>query len=279
MPINYEKLLALKIPDAEHTYTEKDTMLYALGVGLGHDPIDRAQLEFVYENNLKALPTYRLRARLSRLLGARSRHRHRLGARSSTASRAFACTGRSSRAARWSAEPASSIVIDKGAGQGRADLHRARDHRQGERPEARDRDADQFCRADGGFGGPPRQTAPVHRSPERAPDMVCDLVTRPEQALIYRLRGDRNPLHADPEVARKAPAIERPILHGARRHSASPATRWSRRACDGDAGRIVAIAGRFSAPVYPGRNHPHRNLARRQRRQLPSRIVAATPSP
>src|SRR3954453_13604016 len=58
MTINYEKLLALKIPDAEHSYADKDTMLYALGVGLGHDPIDSKQLDFVYEKHLKALPTF-----------------------------------------------------------------------------------------------------------------------------------------------------------------------------------------------------------------------------
>ena len=58
MAIDYDKLLALKIPEAEHTYTDKDTMLYALGVGLGHDPLDARQLDFVYEKNLKALPTF-----------------------------------------------------------------------------------------------------------------------------------------------------------------------------------------------------------------------------
>ena len=58
MPIVYDKLLALKIPDAEHTYTAKDTILYALGVGLGHDPLDLKQLDFVYEKNLKVLPTF-----------------------------------------------------------------------------------------------------------------------------------------------------------------------------------------------------------------------------
>ena len=58
MAINYDKLLALKIPDVEHTYTDKDTILYALGVGLGHDPLDLKQLDFVYEKNLKALPTF-----------------------------------------------------------------------------------------------------------------------------------------------------------------------------------------------------------------------------
>src|SRR4030081_2071749 len=58
MAVDYDKLLALKIPDAEHTYGDKDTMLYALGVGLGHDPTDPAQPNFVYEKNLKALPTF-----------------------------------------------------------------------------------------------------------------------------------------------------------------------------------------------------------------------------
>src|SRR5215217_7597740 len=57
MAIVYEKLLALKIPDVEHTYAPKDCMLYALGVGLGLDPLDEEQLSFVYEKNLKALPT------------------------------------------------------------------------------------------------------------------------------------------------------------------------------------------------------------------------------
>jgi len=58
MAIDYDKLLALKIPDAEHSYGDKDTMLYALGIGLGHDPTNRAELDFVYEKNLKALPTF-----------------------------------------------------------------------------------------------------------------------------------------------------------------------------------------------------------------------------
>src|SRR3954468_17904595 len=58
MTINYEKLLALKVPEVEHRYTDKDTILYALGVGVGHDPLDPAQLPFVYEKNLKALPTF-----------------------------------------------------------------------------------------------------------------------------------------------------------------------------------------------------------------------------
>ena len=70
-----------------------------------------------------------------------------------------------------------------------------------------------FCRGDGGFGGPPREAPPVHPIPQRTPDVTCDLPTRPEAALIYRLSGDPNPLHVDPDVA-KAAGFPRPILHG-----------------------------------------------------------------
>ena len=58
MTIDYRKLLDLRIPDVVHPYTEKDTILYALGLGLGHDPMDENELGFVYEKNLKALPTF-----------------------------------------------------------------------------------------------------------------------------------------------------------------------------------------------------------------------------
>src|SRR5205085_6163188 len=70
-----------------------------------------------------------------------------------------------------------------------------------------------FCRGDGGFGSPARESPPVHALPERAPDATCDLPTRPETALIYRLSGDPNPLHVDRAVA-KAAGFPRPILHG-----------------------------------------------------------------
>src|SRR3981081_4407403 len=58
MPINYDKLLALKIPEVVQAYTEKDAILYALGVGLGRDPLDEEELRFVYEKNIKVLPTF-----------------------------------------------------------------------------------------------------------------------------------------------------------------------------------------------------------------------------
>ena len=60
MAIDYDKLLALEIPDVEHVYTERDAILYALGLGFGQDPVNENELAFVYERNLKALPTFAL---------------------------------------------------------------------------------------------------------------------------------------------------------------------------------------------------------------------------
>jgi acyl dehydratase len=107
-----------------------------------------------------------------------------------------------------------------------------------------------FCRGDGGFGGPPRTAPAPHSLPERTPDTFCDLPTRPEMALIYRLSGDYNPLHAEPAFA-KAAGFERPILHGLGTFGVSGHA-VLKTLCGYDPNRLVAFAGRFSAPVFPG---------------------------
>jgi acyl dehydratase len=107
-----------------------------------------------------------------------------------------------------------------------------------------------FCRGDGGFGGAKREMKPPHPVPDRAPDAVCDLPTRPETALLYRLSGDPNPLHSDPDVARAA-GFERPILHGLATFGIAGHA-LLRTICDYEPERLIAMAGRFSAPVYPG---------------------------
>jgi acyl dehydratase len=141
-------------------------------------------------------------------------------------------------------------LIDKGAGKG-ALVYSERvvvDQATGERIATATHTT--FCRGDGGFGGPPREAPPVHAIPERAPDQVCDLQTRPETALIYRLSGDPNPLHVDPAVA-KAAGFPRPILHGLATFGIAGHA-ILRSLCAYDPARLSAIAGRFSAPVFPG---------------------------
>ena len=107
-----------------------------------------------------------------------------------------------------------------------------------------------FLRGDGGFGGPTGPTPAPHKLPERAPDNVCDLATLPQQALIYRLSGDYNPLHADPEVATHA-GFKQPILHGLCSLGVAGHA-ILKVACGYDPARLRSLKLRFSSPVYPG---------------------------
>jgi acyl dehydratase len=249
MGIVYDKLMALKIADAEHTYTDKDTMLYALGVGLGHDPLDLQQLDFVYEKNLKALPTF------AAVLGYPGFWVRDLN---TGIDWVRIVNGEQGVVLHQPLKPKGAVigktrivdVIDKGAGKG-ALIYTERkvsDKATGELIATVTQTT--FARADGGFGGPPRESPPVHPIPERKPDLVCDLDTRPEQAMIYRLSADRNPLHVDPEVA-KAAGYPKPILHGLATFGVVGHA-LLRSVCDYDPARVKSFAGRFSAPVFPG---------------------------
>ena len=213
-PIVYDKLLALNIPDVEHSYGPKDCMLYALGVGFGLDPMDEEQLAFVYEKHLKVLPT------MAVVIGYPGFWSKELDTGIDWVK---VVAGEHSLTLHRPLKPAGTVVshtrvveiVDKGAGKG-AIVYSERtidDKASGERLATIMQTT--FCRGDGGFGGPPREQLPVHPIPARAPDLVCDLPSRPETALIYRLSADPNPLHANPAVA-KAAGFPRPILHGLR---------------------------------------------------------------
>jgi acyl dehydratase len=107
-----------------------------------------------------------------------------------------------------------------------------------------------FARGDGGLGGPTTSKAAQHVLPERKPDLVHLTQTRRDEALLYRLNGDRNPLHVDPEAARRA-GFPAPILHGMCSYGmACRAVLAS--VCDYDASRIRSFDARFSSPVFPG---------------------------
>jgi len=249
MTIVYDKLMALAIAPAKQTYEAKDCMLYALGVGLGHDPMNEDELPFVYEKNLKVLPT------MATVLGYPGSLAHNPhtginwlmvvnGEQGFTLHRPLAGQGMVTGRTRIVE------VIDKGAGKGALVLaeRTIADEASGERLATVTQTI--FCRGDGGFGGPPRQAPPPHPIPERAPDAVCDLGTRPEMALIYRLSGDYNPLHAEPAVA-KAAGFPRPILHGLGTFGVSGHA-LLKTMCGYDPARLTSFSCRFSAPVFPG---------------------------
>jgi acyl dehydratase len=249
MPIVYEKLLALKIPDVEHTYGPKDSMLYALGVGLGLDPMDEEQLAFVYEKHLKVLPS------MAVVLAHPGFWAKDLDTGIDWVK---VVAGEHSVVLHRPLKPSGTVlgrtkildIVDKGAGKG-AIIYSERvidDKASGERIATIAQTT--FCRGDGGFGGPPREQRPVHSIPARAPDFACDLPTRPEMALIYRLSADPNPLHADPATA-KAAGFPRPILHGLATFGVCGHA-ILKTLCGYDSTRLTALAGRFSAPVFPG---------------------------
>jgi acyl dehydratase len=249
MAIVTEKLLNLAIPTVEQTYTAKDAMLYALGVGLGFDPTDRNQLEFVYEKNLKVLPTFAvvlaypglwMRDLDTGIDAIKVVHGEQGLTLHKPLSPAGAVVGKSRVAG----------VVDKGEGRGALVMVERRIYAKGSGELIATVTQTAFCRGDGGFGGPSGPTPKPHELPARAPDLVCDLPTSPQAALIYRLSADINPLHADPDVA-KAAGFPKPILHGLATYGVAGHA-LLKAACGYDPARLKSLNARFTAPVYPG---------------------------
>jgi len=249
MAIDYQRLKNWPFADVEHSYRAKDTILYALGLGFGADPMDRDQLRFVYEDGLKALPTM---ATVLAHPGQFAKNpesgidwkRVVHGEQSVVIHKPLPAAG--------TAVGCTVIeeIVDKGAGKG-ALLYSRRDVRDKETGELlASLRSTSFLRGDGGFGGPSGPTRPAHALPERAPDLVCDIATLPQAALIYRLSGDYNPLHADPEIAAMA-GFPRPILHGLCTFGVAGHA-LLRTLCGYDPTRLRRMEARFSAPVFPG---------------------------
>ncbi len=249
MAIDYQRLKNWPFAEIEHSYGAKDTILYALGLGFGADPMDRAQLRFVYEEGLKALPTM---ATVLAYPGQWAKNPE------TGIDWKQVVHGEQSVVIHRPLPPAGTVVgrtvieeiVDKGAGKG-ALVYSRRDISDQETGEPlASLHSTSFLRGNGGFGGPSGPTRAVHALPERAPDLVCDIATLPQAALIYRLSGDYNPLHADPEIAAVA-GFPRPILHGLCTFGVAGHA-LLRMLCSYDPTRLRRMDARFSAPVYPG---------------------------
>jgi acyl dehydratase len=245
VPISYPAILDLKTEDQRFTWSDKDSMLYALGIGMGSDPLDQNELPFVYENGLKAVPT------MATIIAFNNRVLTGAGL-----NYALVVHGEQYVELHKTLPPEGEALADAGVvavydkGPKGAVLIVETRLRQPDGAALATLRSSVFARGDGGFGGPTNGETPPHPIPDRAPDQSLDIATRPDQALIYRLSGDRNPLHADPPFA-QAVGFPRPILHGLCTYGIT--CRAMLQAYTGfDPAPIKSHQARFSAPVFPG---------------------------
>jgi len=249
MALNLEAFERRKFPLLRQRYTDKDTMLYAVSIGFGQDPLSPLELPFVFEEDLKAVPTF---AAILCHPGVW------------TSDPAFGVTrqkvvhGEQRIFVHQPLAPEAELfahasvygVEDKG--EKGAIIHAARTmFDQTTREPVVSVLHSSFARADGGFGrNLGRAAEPNQPCPATAPDFEIDIVTRPEQALIYRLNIDRNPLHASPAYAARA-GFDRPILHGLCTYGLA-ARALLLTIAKGDPNLIRSVECRFSRPVFPG---------------------------
>lgn len=247
--MDIEKIRTMAIEPIIQPYDKRDTILFALGLGYGADPLDEGELPFVYEKDLRCLPSYanilchpgfwaqdpQFGIDWVKILHAEQ---------DLIMHKPLPATG----AIRGEYRVAG--LEDKGEGRG-ALLHQEKllydtangDHLATVRSTL-------FLRGNGGEGEFGERMVPAEPVPDRTPDKVVEIATLPRQALIYRLSGDWNPLHADPAIARKA-GFDRPILHGLCTNGlANRAILGSY--CANDVARFKSMFVRFSKPVMPG---------------------------
>jgi acyl dehydratase len=249
VPIDPERALGAELPPRTFEWTASDVLLYHLGVGAGADPVDPRELRYAYEDDLRVLPTFGIVAPTLRdteppkveLPGididlASVLHGHQ----------EITVPGPLPVAGTGVARGRIADLQDKGSAAVIVQETEVRDPSGALLWTAR---SSIFARGEGGFGGS-RGTAARVVLPSRAPDAELLTPTLPQQALWYRLCGDRNPLHADPAFAARA-GFDRPILHGL--------CTWGM-VCkavvdgllDGDVGRVRGYRARFAGTVLPG---------------------------
>ncbi len=250
MPLNYDKVKNWPIPDSLHTYTERDTMLYALGVGAAtqNPPQDP---QFVFSPGLQALPTmavvlsggeFWMGDPAAGLDLARLLHGEQFLRLHKPLPTAGTLIGKH----------AVEEIYDKGADKGAVMRLTRRLYEQASGDLVAEVAMTLFLRGNGGFGGSAEGQAKPHPVPtDRAPDTSLDLITRPEQAALYRLVGDDlNPIHIDAAMARRA-GFEQPILHGLCSYGVAGRA-LLKLLCGNDPARLRRMDLRFASPVYPG---------------------------
>jgi len=247
MALNYEHLMGLKRAGDRFSYGDRETMLYALGIGMGADPLDRDELPYVFEQpRLKTVPSMAsVLARVPLLKDCGYDYTKVVhGEQQLELHRPLPPQGDLIADARVTA------AFDKGTGKGAVIYTETAARSAADGQPMFTLVSSTFARGDGGFGGPAGPGPQPHAIPARKPDATATLPTRKDQALLYRLSGDRNPLHSDPDLARRV-GFKAPILHGLCTYGVACRAILQTVAAY-DHTRIRGFDVRFSAPVYPG---------------------------
>jgi len=246
MPLDHS-VIGVESEPYERSWTSTDTLLYALAVGAGlGDPLK--ELAFTTENSTgirqRVLPTFAV-------LAAQARTGRRLGdfdpAKLVHAEQSFELYRELPPAGSVRTTSKVTGIYDKGSGALVTSEARAVDPDTGELVIISRSSV--FIRGEGGFGGD-RGPKDDWTEPDGEPDHQVSYPTRPEQALLYRLCGDRNPLHSDPVFAKRA-GFERPILHGLCTYGITGRA-LLHTVAGSDPARFLSMSGRFSRPVFPG---------------------------
>lgn len=246
--MDLDKVVNRIFPDTEQSYSAKDSILYALGVGFGSLPLDEKHIDYLFEERLKASPTYAnvlghpgMWARdpqyaidWKKLLHAEQRlEMHRTLAPEGRIVARHCIMGVRDNGERGAMLHQRKQVIDAESGAAIATVTNTL-----------------MLRGDGGCGDYGEVPDELAKLPDTAPDSAIEVGATEIQPLIYRLSGDLNPLHIDPAVAAVA-GFPRPILHGLSTKGMAGYA-LLRHFCDFDPARLRAMAVRFSRPVLPG---------------------------
>lgn len=250
MPIDPKKALGAELGEGSYAWTADDVILYHLGVGAGVPPTDPGELEYTYEKNLKVLPSFGVIPVFGAMGGLG-------GVEGLSFNFAMLLHGEQDITLHQPI-PAEAKVVNKGRvaelwDKGKACLCvlEVETRLESGEPLFTNRFS-LFLRGEGGFGGEPGPKA-GNEKPDRAPDGVIETPTLPQQALIYRLSGDKNPLHADPEFAKMA-GFETPIIHGLCSYGIVCKAIVDN-VLDGDTAKVARYQVRFRGVGYPGETY------------------------